>query len=37
VANAPQAPLLHELLPFLKGCTILYWATGTWWLPLLVA
>lgn len=37
VANAPQAPLLHELLPFLKGFTILYWATGTWWLPLLVA
>ena len=37
VANAPQAPFLEALLPFLKGFTILYWATGTWWLPLLVA
>jgi tellurite resistance protein TehA-like permease len=36
VADASQGPLLHELLPFLKGFTILYWATGTWWLPLLV-
>lgn len=37
VANAAQAPFLESLLPFLKGFTILYWATGTWWLPLLVA
>jgi tellurite resistance protein TehA-like permease len=37
VANAAQAPFLEGLLPFLKGFTILYWATGTWWLPLLVA
>ena len=37
LANAPQAPLLAGLLPFLQGFTILYWATGTWWLPLLLA
>jgi tellurite resistance protein TehA-like permease len=37
VANAAQAPFLQALLPFLKGFTLLYWATGTWWLPLLVA
>jgi tellurite resistance protein TehA-like permease len=37
VANAAQAPFLAGLLPFLKGFTVLYWATGTWWLPLLVA
>ncbi|GAB3645641.1 tellurite resistance/C4-dicarboxylate transporter family protein [Ramlibacter alkalitolerans] len=37
VADAAQAPWLAELLPFLKGFTLLYWATGTWWLPLLVA
>lgn len=37
VANAPQAPFLATLLPFVQGFTILYWATGTWWLPLLVA
>jgi len=36
VLDAPQAPLLAELLPFLKGFTVLYWATGTWWLPMLV-
>jgi tellurite resistance protein TehA-like permease len=36
VLDAQQAPLLTALLPFLKGFTILYWATGTWWLPLLV-
>jgi len=36
VLDAPQAPLLTALLPFLKGFAILYWATGSWWLPLLV-
>ena len=28
--------LLHELMPFLKGFTLFFWATGTWWIPLLV-
>lgn len=37
VANAPDAPLLRSLLPFVKGFTLLYWATATWWLPLLLA
>jgi tellurite resistance protein TehA-like permease len=36
VANAPQAPFLQALLPFLKGFTVLYWATGTWWIPMLL-
>lgn len=36
VLDAAQAPLLASLLPFLKGFTVLYWATGSWWLPLLV-
>ncbi len=36
-ADASQAPFLEALAPFVKGFTILYWATGTWWLPLLVA
>ncbi len=34
--NAPDAPLLTALLPFIKGFTIFYWATGTWWIPMLV-
>jgi tellurite resistance protein TehA-like permease len=36
VTNAPDAPFLSSLLPFLKGFTILYWATGTWWIPMLL-
>jgi len=36
IAHAADAPLLSSLLPFLKGFTILYWASGTWWLPMLL-
>ena len=36
VVNAPDAPFLLSLLPFIKGFTIFYWATGTWWIPMLV-
>ena len=35
--NASHAPFLAALLPFLKGFTIFYWATGTLWIPMLVA
>jgi len=35
VENAPDAWFLSSLLPFLKGFTIFYWATGTWWIPML--
>lgn len=28
---------LQTLLPFIKGFTLLLWATGTWWIPLLLA
>jgi tellurite resistance protein TehA-like permease len=35
VANAAEAWFLHTLLPFLKGLTIFFWATGTWWIPML--
>lgn len=27
--------LLTELVPFLKGFTLFFWAAGTWWIPLL--
>ena len=36
IINTPDAPYLTSMLPFLKGFTILYWATGTWWIPMLV-
>lgn len=36
IENAPRAPYLLSLLPFLKGMTILYWATATWWIPMLL-
>lgn len=27
---------LHDILPFLKGFTLFFWATATWWIPLLL-
>ncbi|MDA8093170.1 MAG: tellurite resistance/C4-dicarboxylate transporter family protein [Betaproteobacteria bacterium] len=37
IANGRDAPYLHSILPFLKGFTVFFWATGSWWIPLLVA
>ena len=36
IGAAPLSPLLTELLPFLKGVTLMFWATATWWIPMLV-
>jgi tellurite resistance protein TehA-like permease len=36
IINAPDAPFLLSLLPFIKGFTVFYWATGTWWIPMLL-
>lgn len=36
ILDAPGVALLQSLLPFLKGLTLLYWAIGTWWIPVLV-
>ncbi len=33
--HASQWPMLLELMPFLKGFTLFFWITGTWWIPLL--
>jgi tellurite resistance protein TehA-like permease len=33
---AGESALLTVLLPFLKGFTLLYWATATWWIPMLL-
>ncbi|WP_289069535.1 tellurite resistance/C4-dicarboxylate transporter family protein [uncultured Aliiroseovarius sp.] len=36
ILNSDDAPFLHSIVPFMKGFTIFYWATGTWWIPMLV-
>lgn len=36
IANADNWQLLAELLPFLKGMTLLFWSTATWWIPMLL-
>ena len=36
IINTPDAPYIRSLLPFLKGFTVFYWATGTWWIPMLL-
>ena len=36
LANANASPLLTTLRPFLLGFTILFWATATWWIPMLI-
>jgi len=30
-----DTPLVAQLLPFVKGFTLFFWATATWWIPLL--
>lgn len=36
ILNASRWAFLQELLPFLKGFTLFFWATATWWIPLLL-
>jgi tellurite resistance protein TehA-like permease len=37
IRTAGSSPLLSSILPFIKGFTLLYWATATWWIPMLLA
>ncbi len=34
--NAANVPLLTSLQPFIVGLTLMFWATATWWIPLLL-
>jgi tellurite resistance protein TehA-like permease len=34
--SAPAGGWLAELLPFIKGLTLLFWSFATWWIPLLL-
>lgn len=36
VAAAPYSPLLDQILPFVRGLTLMWWATATWWIPMLL-
>ncbi|HVT42817.1 MAG TPA: tellurite resistance/C4-dicarboxylate transporter family protein [Thermoanaerobaculia bacterium] len=35
-AAQESSPLLTTLAPFILGFTILFWATATWWIPMLL-
>jgi tellurite resistance protein TehA-like permease len=35
-AAAPHSVVIRELLPFVKGLALLFWATATWWIPMLL-
>ena len=36
ISVADKSPLLTQLLPFLRGFTLFFWATATWWIPMLL-
>jgi tellurite resistance protein TehA-like permease len=36
IIAAPEWTLLGDVMPFLKGFTLFFWASGTWWIPLLL-
>ena len=36
IESSAHAPFLPDVLPFLKGFTVFYWATATWWIPMLL-
>ena len=36
VASASHSPVLSQILPFVRGLTLWWWATATWWIPMLL-
>jgi tellurite resistance protein TehA-like permease len=36
ILHTQKIPFIIEILPFLKGFTLFFWAAGTWWIPLLI-
>jgi tellurite resistance protein TehA-like permease len=36
VMASEGSPVLTQILPFLRGFTLMWWATATWWIPMLV-
>jgi tellurite resistance protein TehA-like permease len=33
---APSSPVIDQILPFVRGLTLMWWATATWWIPMLL-
>lgn len=36
ILEANHWQVIQDIMPFLKGLTLLFWATATWWIPLLL-
>ena len=36
VMSSSHSRVVADLLPFVKGLTLMFWATATWWIPMLV-
>jgi tellurite resistance protein TehA-like permease len=36
IAAADRSPVVVSILPFVRGLTLLWWATATWWIPMLL-
>ena len=36
IIAASEGSMLGDVMPFLKGFTLFFWAAGTWWIPLLL-
>ena len=36
VAAAPHSPVIDQMLPFVRGFTFMWWATASWWIPMLL-
>lgn len=36
VEHAPLSPIVSDILPFLKGFVLFFWAIASWWIPMLV-
>ncbi|MBL8215200.1 MAG: tellurite resistance/C4-dicarboxylate transporter family protein [Bryobacterales bacterium] len=36
ILQSDSSPVLGDMLPFLRGVTLAFWATATWWIPMLL-
>ncbi len=36
VGAAPHSAVVEQILPFVRGFTLMWWATASWWIPMLL-